>query len=317
VTEPIRPRALRPGDAVALVAPASPVRPDRLADGIPLLRSWGLDVRVMPSTESSRGYLAGGSDQANAAELTACFADPSVAGILCVGGGYGSMRLLPHIDWDVVRANPKVFCGYSDITALHQAIRREAGFVTFHGPMVARQSSEDALHPWTAERWHAALFGSAPLGEVASPPDGPVVSTLVPGRARGRLVGGNLTLVSILAGSRWQLDARGCILLLEDTNEFPRRLDRMLSQLHLSGILDGVAGVVFGDSPDCDIQGDPRTLTMREVFEDRLGSLGVPFIYGFPCGHTPFRATLPLGALAELDADRGTLTLLEPGCSAG
>lgn len=311
---PLRPRALRPGDTVAVVAPSSRAEPALLEEGVALLRSWGFTVRCMPSTGHARRYLAGESDAEKGHELTACFADPSVAGILCARGGYGAMRILPFIDFAVVRAHPKVFCGYSDITALHLAFHREAGLVTFHGPMVQRQSDEPALHPWTADGLRRALTASEPLGRIAAPPDGPASTTVAGGRARGPLVGGNLTLVAALCGTRWQLDARGCVLLLEDVNEAPYRIDRMLTQLLLARVLDGVRGLVFGDSPTCDRPGDPRTFTLAEILRDRVAPLGIPVLYGFPCGHTPWRATLPLGVTVELDADTGTLTVLEPAC---
>jgi muramoyltetrapeptide carboxypeptidase len=310
-----RSRALKPGDTIAVVAPSSPVSRERLEDGVKLLREWGFNVRLMPSTATGRGYLAGKSDVARAADLIDAFADPEVAGIICVRGGYGAQRLLPLLDWDVIRANPKPFCGYSDVTALHLAIRKEAGFVTFHGPMASRQGDERELHPWTAAGLKAALTSTAPLGVIASPPDGPTVTTVCAGRATGPLTGGNLTMVASLVGTPWAVDARGCILLLEDTNESPYRVDRMLTQLLLSGTLDGVAGVVFGDSPDCDAPADdPRSFPLTYILADRLGTLGVPVIYGFPCGHTLFRATLPLGVPATLGA-AGTLELLEPACT--
>jgi muramoyltetrapeptide carboxypeptidase len=315
-TRVLRPRALRPGDTIAVVAPAGPSHPERLADGAALLRSWGFEVRLMPSTGVSRGFLAGESDEAKAAELSACFADPSVAGIMCARGGYGSMRLLPFIDWDAVRGNPKVFCGYSDISALHMAIRREAGLVTFHGPIAERQGDDpDGPHPWTTAGLQGALTSTGPLGAIAPPPDAPPMTVIRGGTATGPLVGGNLTLVAALAGTRWQLDAQGCILLLEDTNEAPYRVDRMLTQLRMAGILNGVQGIVFGDSPTCDVPPDePRNFPLTTVIADRLGDLGIPVIYGFPCGHTRFRATLPFNIPATLDADAGTITVLEPAC---
>jgi muramoyltetrapeptide carboxypeptidase len=311
----LRPKALRPGDTIAVVAPSSPAGPKRLADGVDLLRSWGFDVRVMPSCETGRGYLAGESAERVAAELSACFADPTVDGILCARGGYGTMHILPFVDWDAVRANPKVFCGYSDITGLHLAIRREANFVTFHGSMVQRQGDEPELHPWSAAGLRHAMISTDALGAVSTPDDGPEVTTLVAGIATGPLVGGNLTLICSLIGSRWQLDARGCVLLLEDTDEAPYRVDRMLTQLRLSGALDGVRGIVFGDSPACEAPPeDTRSFPLTTVIGERLGSLGVPLIYGFPCGHSPWRATLPLGIPATLDADSGTLTFAESAC---
>jgi muramoyltetrapeptide carboxypeptidase len=311
---PLRPRALRPGDTVAVVAPSSRVDPALLEEGVALLGSWGFTVRCLPSTAHARRYLAGTSDAEKGRELTACFADPSVAGILCARGGYGAMRILPFIDFHVVRAHPKVFCGYSDVTALHLAFRREAGLITFHGPMVQRQNDEPVLHPWTVDGLRRALTTTAPLGIIAAPPDAPAPTTVVGGRARGPLVGGNLSLVAALCGTRWQLDARGCVLLLEDVNEAPYRVDRMLTQLLLAGVLAGVRGLVFGDSPTCDRPNDPRTFTLVEILHDRVAPLGIPVLYGFPCGHTPWRTTLPLGIEVELNADAGTLTVLEPAC---
>ncbi len=314
-TRAILPRALRPGDTVAVVAPSGKVDPERLASGIEMLRSWGYFAVAMPSTESGRGYLAGPSDEANGAELASCFADSRFAGILCARGGYGAMRVLPHIDWSVVRGNPKLLLGYSDITALHMAIRREAGLATFHGSMIARQGDEPALHPWTAAGLRAALASTKPLGAIRSPEDGPRPVVITPGSATGPLAGGNLTLVASLIGTPWQLDARGCVLLLEDVNEAPYRIDRMLTQLLLSGALSDVAGIVFGDSPTCDRPADdPRTMPLATVLRDRLGPLGVPVVYGFPCGHTPFRATLPMGVDVTLDVAGGTLTVLQPAC---
>jgi muramoyltetrapeptide carboxypeptidase len=309
----VRPPALRPGDAVAVVAPSGPVSAAHLEAGAALLRSWGFDVRLMPSTRGGRGYLAGESDRAKGEEITACFADPEMRAVLCARGGYGAMRVLPFIDWHTVRANPKILCGYSDITALHQAFRREAGLVTLHGPLAARQNDEPELHPWTAAEFHRALTSTEPLGPIVPPPDAPPMMTVAGGQAEGPLAGGNLSLVAALAGTPWQLDARGCLLVLEDVNEAPYRVDRMLTQLLLAGILDGVRGVIFGDSPTCDRPADdPRTFPITTVLRDRLGPLGIPVLYGFPCGHTPLRATLPLGIRAALDATAQTVTVVEP-----
>lgn len=312
MARPDPPHALRPGDTVAVVAPSGKVDAARLADGVAMVERWGLRVRVMPSCETGRGYLAGENERAVGEELSDCFADPEVHGILCARGGYGAMRSLPYIDWDAVRANPKPFCGYSDITALHLAIRREAGFPTLHGSMVARQGDEPGLNPYSEEALRRALTATEPLGTIASPPEGPAVQTVVRGAATGVLVGGNLTLIASLCGTPWSLNARDSVLVLEDVNEAPYRIDRMLTQLRLAGVLDGVRGVVFGDSPTCDRPADdPRAFPLVTVLRDRLGDLGVPLLYGFPCGHTPYRAALPLGVPVMLDADAGTLTFPE------
>ena len=312
---PVKPRALRPGDTVAVVATSGPIPDALVEDGIAVLQGWGLRVQRMAATRSGRAYLAGDSDHQRANEFTAAFADPEVAAILCARGGYGAMRILSAIDWQVVRANPKIVCGYSDITALHQAIRRETGLVTFHGPLAARQSEEPALHPWTEAEWRRALFSTEPLGSVTPPADGPVLTTVCPGRATGTLVGGNLTLVAALAGTPWQLDLRDSVLLLEDVHEAPYRIDRMLTQLSLAGMFDGLRGVLFGDSPTCDRPPeDRRHFTLTEILHDRFGPLGVPVLYGFPCGHTPVRATLPLGVQVTLDAGAGAVSADEAAC---
>lgn len=312
---PILPRVLRSGDTLAVLAPSSRLKAEDIDVGVAMLRGWGYEVRLLPSVSSSRAYLAGESDQAKGAELTDCFADPEINGIICARGGYGAMRVLPFVDWDAVRANPKLFCGYSDITALHLALRREANVVTFHGPMVARQSGEDGLDRWTADQFRRALSAVEPLGVVAPPDDGPVPVTVRGGVATGPLVGGNLTLLAAMCGTRWQLDTRDCVLLLEDTNEQPYRIDRYLTQLLLTGVLDGLRGVVFGYSPDCDRPpDDPRTFTLAALLEERLGPLNIPILYGFPCGHQPHRATLPLNLPVTLDADAGTLTYVDPAC---
>ncbi len=313
----VRPRALVPGDTIAVAAPSGRVDRARLEDGVAMLRGWGFEVRCLPSTATGRAYLAGESDRANGDELTSAFADPTVDAVLCAKGGYGSMRVLPFIDWDVVRANPKPFAGYSDITALHQAFRAETGQVTLHATMVARQGDEPGPHPWTAEALRQALTSTEPLGAITPPAESPPLTTVVPGVAEGPLAGGNLTLVASLAGTRWQLDARGCVLVLEDVDEKPYRVDRMLTQLALAGVLAGVRGVLFGDSPTCDRAADDgRSFSLAEILADRFAPLGVPVLYGFPCGHTPYRAALPLGVSARLDASTGTLDVLEPACVA-
>ncbi len=309
------PKALQPGDRVAVVAPAGRVNPEALARGLSELRSWGLEPVPGPHLLSSHGYLAG-TDEARAADLMWAFTDPSIAGILCARGGYGCLRLLPRLNWELIRTHPKVFAGFSDITTLHQALWREAGLVTFHAPMVEVHHPAGLL-PYNAAGLRAALSGTAYPGAVPLPPAGaaeaPTLQTLVGGQARGRLLGGNLELVSRTIGSRWQLNTTGAILILEEVNEEPYRVDRALTQLKLAGLLDGAAGIVFGHSPTCETAPEGRpSLTLREVLCEHLAPLGVPLLYGFPCGHSPYRATLPLGCLAELNADTGQITVLEP-----
>lgn len=264
------------------------------------------------------GYFAG-ADADRAADLQAMFADPAVDALWCVRGGYGASRLLPLLDWDLIRANPKALVGYSDITALHMAIQRHAGLVTFHGPVAFRSFTS-----YTVDALRSALWvPEAPIRLAAPPPfekrEGQVdwdnrVTTLVPGRARGRLLGGNLCLMSHLVGTPYLPDLRGGILFLEDVEEAYYRIDRMLTQLWLSGALAGVAGVAFGKFTQCDpspffLQNRP----LEEILAERFRALGIPAVSGLMIGHVDDQATVPVGCLAELDADAGTLTLLEPG----
>jgi muramoyltetrapeptide carboxypeptidase len=306
-------RPLRPGDTIGIVAPAGPVAPENLERGIARLQSWGYKVVVGEHVLAARGYLAG-TDAQRAEDFNRMWARPDVDGIFAAKGGYGVMRMLGGIDWDLVRAAaPKFFCGFSDITALHAALEREAGLVTFHGPMPAAFGAAEA---YNAAELKAAMASSMPLGTVPWPAEGeelPRPVAVRPGVAEGALAGGNLSLLSALVGTPWEPDFTGRIVLMEEIDEAPYRVDRMLVQLLLAGKLQRAAGVLFGDSPSClsNPEGKP-SLSLFEVLEDHLGPLGIPVLYGFPCGHTGYRATLPLGVRARLDAAAGNLTLLEP-----
>ncbi len=225
------------------------------------------------------------------------------------------MRILDRIDWDLVRAHPKFFCGFSDITALHAAMARRVGLITFHGPMVAAMGE---ARDYNAAGLRRAMTTSEALGKVEWPDerDGlgvPSPRTIRSGVAEGLLTGGNLSLLCALMGTPYEPDFRGRILLLEEVDEAPYRVDRMLQQLLLAGKLQQAAGILFGDSPTCmaapDGKGHPLTLTA--VLSEWLAPLGIPVLYGFPCGHGPHRATLPLGVPVRLDAEAGSLTVLE------
>jgi muramoyltetrapeptide carboxypeptidase len=315
----IRPRRLAPGQTVGLVAPsAAPNEPDRIRFAAETIESLGFRVRTGKHGHEREGYLAG-ADSARADDLNAMFADDSIDAIWCVRGGYGASRLLPALDYDLIRRKPKALIGYSDITALHMAIQRHVGLVTFHGPVAWR-----AFTPYTLDALRRVLWRSDTPARLAEPPffarrEGQVdwdnrVVTLVPGKARGRLLGGNLCLMSHLVGTPYLPDLRGSVLFLEDVEEAYYRVDRMLTQLWLAGALDGVAGVAFGKFTDCDpspffLQNRP----LQDILAERFRELRIPAISGVMVGHIPDQATLPVGCQAELDADAGTLTLLEPG----
>ena len=302
-----------------MVAPsAAPNEPERIRFAIDTVESLGFKVKPGAHLYDRDGYLAG-SDAARAADLNAMFADDGVDAIWCVRGGYGASRILPALDYALMQRKPKALIGYSDITALHMAIHRHAGLVTFHGPVAFR-----AFTPYSLGELKRVLWtGETPVRLGGPPPferaEGRVdwenrVATLVPGTARGRLLGGNLCLMSHLCGTPYFPDLRGAILFLEDVEEAYYRIDRMLTQLWLSGALAGVAGVAFGKFTNCN--SSPFFLQNRpldDILAERCRALGVPAVSGIMVGHIEDQTTLPVGCLAELDADAGTLTLLEPG----
>jgi muramoyltetrapeptide carboxypeptidase len=304
-----------------MVAPsAAPNEPERIRFAIDTIESLGFKVKPGAHLYDREGYLAG-SDAARADDLNAMFADDGVDAIWCVRGGYGASRILPALDYALMQRKPKALIGYSDITALHVAIHRHAGLVTFHGPVAFR-----AFTPYSLGELKRVLWtGETPVRLGGPPPferaEGRVdwenrVATLVPGTARGRLLGGNLCLMSHLCGTPYFPDLRGAILFLEDVEEAYYRIDRMLTQLWLSGALAGVAGVAFGKFTNCN--SSPFFLQNRpldDILAERCRALGVPAVSGIMVGHIEDQTTLPVGCLAELDADAGTLTLLEPGVS--
>jgi muramoyltetrapeptide carboxypeptidase len=309
-----KPRALKAGDTVGLVAPSSYIFDLwRIEEVAPRLAALGLKTKLGANVRARRGYLAGTEEQ-RLSDLHAMFADPEVAAVFCLGGGYGTERLLDRIDYGLVRRNPKIFLGYSDITALHLAFGRFSRLVTFHGPVAM-----SALPPWTLEGFRKALFVPEPIGPVGNPPETDPLApefprhAVSPGRARGQTVGGNLTLVATTMGTPWEIDTKGRILILEDTGEAPYRIDRMLVQLALAGKLADAAGIVWGTCTDCAPSNSSFeiNLSLPELLDDILGGLGRPVLAGLVFGHTREKATIPLGVEAELDATAKTFTLVE------
>lgn len=300
-----RPPRLRPGARVAVVAPSGPVVGERLDAGLDILRGWDLDPVVLPHVRDRHpafGYLAGGDD-ARARDLQQAWCDPSVDAVLCARGGYGAQRMVDLVDWSAMRAaGPKVFVGYSDVTALHDAFAARLGLSTLYGPMV---SAETFLKDDPTQRsLRTTLF--APEAARTLRADG--ARPMVPGRARGTTVGGCLALLAAGLGTPDALaSVRGGLLLLEDVGEEDYRIDRILTQLLRSGWLDGVAGVVLGSWEAC----GPYE-KVRAVLADRLAPLGVPVVEHFGFGHCTPSLTMPLGVPAVLDADAGTLTLEVP-----
>jgi muramoyltetrapeptide carboxypeptidase len=298
----VRARALRAGDTVMLVSPSGPTRPERVARGIELLTGWGLRPMLAPNAYARQGYLAG-ADVLRAADLNTAFADPEVRGVLCTRGGYGAQRVVDAIDMAAVRRDPKVVAGFSDITGLQLALWRGARLATVHGPGVAWL--EERTPPLSAESLRAALMSTDPVvvKRIESEQTAPVT---VPGAASGTLIGGNLSLLASSVGTPDMPDLTGAIVLLEDVDEAPYRVDRMLTHLRRAGVLKNVAGIAVGQFTNC---ADDWPVSVTDVLLDRLGDLGAPVLGGLPIGHGYGQLTVPVGVPATMDATAGTLTV--------
>ena len=314
---PIKAKALAKGDIVGLITPSTFVSdPERLETAERTVRYFGLEPKWGKNVGKKWGY-AGGTVDERLEDLHSMFADSSVKAVFCVRGGYSSGHLLDRIDYKLIQANPKIFAGYSDITAMHLAIHKMTGLVTFHGPVPV-----SAFTVFTQGSYRKALFEARPLGELTNPPETNELRprhhlhAIRPGTARGRLVGGNLSLIAATMGTPYEIDTRGKILFLEDVDEQPYSLDRMLTQLRLAGKLRDAAGIVWGECSDCRPKDfrpsfSDGTFTANEVAHHFFGRLDVPVLAGMTIGHTDDQLTLPEGVMAELDAGKGTLTLLE------
>jgi muramoyltetrapeptide carboxypeptidase len=312
----VRPRRLAAGDTVALVAPASATfRPVELAIARESLEALGFHVLVGGHLLDRYGYLAG-RDADRARDITGFFADPSVRAVLPIRGGWGSSRVLPHLDFDVIRDNPKVLLGYSDITALLLAVHARTGLVTFHGPNGLGRWDEysvDHFRRLLLQGDAIAFENPRKLADrnVLTPTEHRV-QTITPGVARGRLLGGNLTVLTTIIGSDYLPAWDGAILFCEDVDEGFYRLDRMFTQMKLAGILSKIRGFVFGTCAECGPGEGFGGLTLEEILEDHIAPLGVPAWSGAMIGHQTPQWTVPVGAEVEIDAARGTIRMLEP-----
>lgn len=324
--EIIKPKKLKPGDTIGLVTPATFLTEDELRHAEEKMQKLGFRIYYSPNMLVRKGHL-GGTDEQRAADLNYMFENDAIDGIWCGRGGYGSARILPYLNYDAIRSNPKPFIGYSDITSLHYAIHARTGLVTFHGPV-----AKEELNPF-AERYlkevliegrKKVLYKNEAEGIQPRPVDiveegvqepeinRHVPETIIPGVAEGLLVGGNLSLVTAIAGTNFDIDMRGKLVFLEDVGEIPPRIDRMLTQLLLTeDKLPAAAGVVLGVFADCEPKDPQKSLSLREVLYDRLSSLGVPVLYGLSFGHIKRNMMIPFGVQARLDASDQTLTLLE------
>jgi muramoyltetrapeptide carboxypeptidase len=304
----MKPRSLVPGDTIAFVSPASPIAEAKLEPIRLRLEARGYRIRIMPHAIEADGFLAG-DDRARAQDLADAFADPDIAAVLCTRGGYGSARLFPYLDLDEMASRPKLFLGFSDITTLHLALNRR-GLPTVHSPMALTLTVPRA--DWVWESFFAALEGQNPIPEVA-----PAAQTIIGGTAEGIVTGGCLCLLTDSIGTPNALDCDGKIVVIEDVDENPHRIDAMLTHLLNAGLIQRAAGIVIGEMTRTDERCDEGigARPWRTIVQDRLGSLGIPLVTDLPFGHASQMLSLPLGIRARLDADAGRLSYLESLCA--
>lgn len=313
----IKPKRLAPGDTVGLVAPATAIFTDVEADiARESLEALGLKVILGQHMRDRHGNLAG-DDKARAEDINRFFADKNISAVIPVRGGWGSARVLPHLDFETIRRNPKVLIGYSDITALHNSIQARTGLSTFHGP-----NGGGRWDSWSLDFFKRILFAgeTVTLGNPKTMSDRNALTqvenrtrTITPGKARGRIMGGNLTVLTAILGSPFVPDYTGAILFVEDVQEDLYRIDRMFTSLKLAGILDKAKGVIFGTCSQCGPgNGNYGQLTMEEILADHVKSLGVPAWQGAMIGHDTPQWTVPFGQEVEIDATACTVTMLEP-----
>lgn len=319
--ELIRPKVLRPGDTIGLIAPGTAVTdPEQIDRVARTLQHFGLKMKLAGNVGKRPANLEQ-SIHERLSDFHQVFGDPEVRGVFCIRGGYGCPDLLDRIDYELVRRNPKVFVGYSDVTSLHLAIHKYAHMLTFHGPIVLAKFT-----PYTEASFRRALFDTVPLGKLTNPPESrpfrPAhpLRTLRPGKATAPIIGGNLTMVCALLGTPYEPDTHGKIFFIEEIDEQPYRIGRMLTQLRLAGKFDSVAGIVFGECANCGPADYKPSFvspySLGEELDRAFGGLRVPVLAGLAIGHTDDQLTLPLGATATLDTDEGCLEILDAALSA-
>lgn len=311
----VRPARLRAGDTLGLVSPANATfEREPLKIAIEALQALGFKVKTGPNVAARRGPFAG-TDAQRAADVNAMFADDAVAGILAMTGGSGCNRIVDKLDYELIKRKPKFFGGFSDLTSLVNAMHRQTGLIAFHSPVAVSEWNDYSVQSFKAIAMNAEA--ATLRNPVVKPGDDVVVreeriTTIRPGKAQGRLVGGNLTVLASLAGTPYFPDCRGAILFLEDINEYIYRIDRCLSTLRLTGALGQLAGVVLGRFTKCEPGDGYGSLTLDEVFDDYFLPLNIPVYRGAAIGHIKRKMTVPVGAPAEIDADAGTIRLLAP-----
>lgn len=309
----IKPKRLKVGDTLGVIAPSSALPEKTVTRAIENLTNLGFKIKLGKNVRAQNGYLAG-TDTQRLEDLHWAFSDPDVDAVWCIRGGYGATRLLPNVDFKLIKKNPKIFIGYSDITALHVAIFQKTGLVTFHGP-VGTSDYTDFTKP---NVWNL-LTNPTPQyqlinAEINAKNESNLFKTevITAGKCRGQLIGGNLSLLSAMDGTPFALDnLKGKILFMEDIDERPYRVDRMLTQMLQSHDLSKLAGIALGIFEGCNPKTDENSLSLMDCLKDRLGNLGIPVIYGLSFGHISNQYTLPVGIEVDMDTETGILTLLD------
>ncbi|MDA7866870.1 LD-carboxypeptidase [Verrucomicrobia bacterium] len=296
----LNPRALAPGDTIGFISPSSPIERVKMERAIQIIEKRGYRTKLPEGLYDADGYLAG-SDRLRARQFMEVLTDPEVDVVFAAAGGYGAMRMLPHVDFSRLD-QPKIVAGFSDITAIHLALWSQCGWTSFHGPNMMDGFGQGPGHRSATRSWFWQILEGdgvdVILGNVSEPgerADSPHPRKLVSGKVRGRLVGGNLSLISALVGTPYELDTRDAILFLEDVGERPYRIDRMLSQMQLAGQLDHLAGVLLGQFTNCEPRDEKATWDVMRVLNHYFGNLEVPVLMNFPAGHHAFNSTIPLG----------------------
>lgn len=311
----IKPPGLKSGDKLAIVAPGSYISQEELQESIKNLNQLGFEVEYSGKILLQNGYFAG-TDKERADDLMKMFSDKSIKGIVCARGGYGCARILPILNYDLIRENPKVLIGYSDITALLYGIYQKTGLISFHGPV-----GVSTFNDYSVNNFNKVLMNpkrtSLFINSTSSDDENVYgVTTIVKGKGKGRLVGGNLSIMVSLIGTEFDVDYSNKVIFIEEIGEEPYRIDRMLTQMIQAGKFTNAAGVMMGIFRKCEVKREDasfsKSFNLMEVLKDRLNGLKIPVVYGMSFGHVKDKFTIPFGALAELYADQQTFTLLEP-----
>jgi len=310
-----KPKKLNSGDTIGIISPASsPDEIERIQKGVKYLESLNYRVIIGKNVGKSRGYLAG-EDSERLADLHDMFNNKSVKAIFCVRGGYGSGRLLNKINFNLIKKNPKIFVGYSDITALNMAMYHKTGLVTFAGPMVAVDFYQDEVNPFTEEVFWQTITSNKKIGKIKNPGDEKFY-VINKGRGEGRLLGGNLALLCSIMGTEFMPNLKDSILMLEDIGEAPYRVDRLLNQLKLAKVFTQANGVVLGRFVDCyDAEDSKDSLKLNDVICDYFDSLKIPVMYNLKHGHITENITMPLGLKCKINSSRGFIEIPENAVS--